>query len=256
MCMRNVRLMEMQKLIAQSGTVSMTELCERFGVSMNTIRRDVDELRRTGCVEKVYGGVSSREIGTQPLRPFEERQLIADAAKRAICREAATLVNDRDIIFVDSGTTLVHLVDYLADRKELTIITNNLALVQQAMPYDNLQIIVLSGEFRRKTNSLTGMDSVRSLRQFNVQKAFMATTGVTRGGVTNSSPQEYEIKRAAIEFCGMRVLALCKEKFGHVGLMTYAGFEDFHYIVTDQPLSEPYASAVENAGAKVLVARE
>ncbi|HIR78731.1 MAG TPA: DeoR/GlpR transcriptional regulator [Candidatus Egerieenecus merdigallinarum] len=250
--MRNDRLLEMEKVIGQSGTISMTELCDLFNVSMNTVRRDVAELRRRGDVEKVYGGVCAVENNGGVLRPFTERQTIADAAKRAICREAAKLLEDGDVVFVDSGTTMVHLVDNLANRQELTIITNNLALVQQAIPYDNLRMIVLPGQLRRKTNSLTGMETVRALRQYNIRKAFLAATGSTLTGVTNSSPQEYEIKRTALECSGERILLLCKQKFGHAGLMTYADFQDFHYIVTDQPLDAPYAEAVKRAGATVL----
>ena len=242
--MRNDRLLEMEKVIGQSGKISMTELCALFNVSMNTVRRDVAELRRRGDVEKVYGGVCAVENNGSVLRPFTERQTIADAAKRAICREAAKLLEDGDVVFVDSGTTMVHLVDNLASRQELTIITNNLALVQQAIPYDNLRMIVLPGQLRRKTNSLTGMETVRALRQYNIRKAFLAATGSTLTGVTNSSPQEYE--------SGERILLLCKQKFGHAGLMTYADFQDFHYIVTDQPLDAPYAEAVKRAGATVL----
>lgn len=184
--------------------------------------------------------------------PLQSGRPLPDAAKRAICREAAKLLEDGDVVFVDSGTTMVHLVDNLANRQELTIITNNLALVQQAIPYDNLRMIVLPGQLRRKTNSLTGMETVRALRQYNIRKAFLAATGSTLTGVTNSSPQEYEIKRTALECSGERILLLCKQKFGHAGLMTYADFQDFHYIVTDQPLDAPYAEAVKRAGATVL----
>lgn len=74
------------------------------------------ELRRRGDVEKVYGGVCAVENNGSVLRPFTERQTIADAAKRAICREAAKLLEDGDVVFVDSGTTMVHLVDNLANR--------------------------------------------------------------------------------------------------------------------------------------------
>ena len=254
--MRNVRLLEMEKLISQSGTVSMTELCERFNVSMNTVRRDVAELKRRGEIEKVYGGVVSVDNAPKTLRSFEERQQIAEASKQSICHRAAALLADGDTIFVDSGTTMVHLADNLSAFSELTIVTNNLALVQRAIPYENLRVIVLPGQLRRKTNSLTGMETVRSLRQFNVKKAFLATTGTTASGVTNSSPQEYEIKRCALECSQVRVLMLCQEKFGHAGLMTYGQFEDFDYVITDRPPEDSYVNAVQQAGAKLLVAKE
>ena len=149
---------------------------------------------------------------------------------------------------------MVHLADHLAGFSELTLVTNNLALVQRAIPYEQLRVIVLPGQLRRKTNSLTGMETVRSLRQFNVKLAFLATTGTTAAGVTNSSPQEYEIKRCALECSQTRVLMLCREKFGHAGLMTYGQFEDFDYVITDRPPESPYADAVRQSGARLLVA--
>lgn len=73
--MKNTRLIEMEKMIAKNGTVSMTELCEHFQVSMNTVRRDIAELKRRGEIEKVYGGVSAVKSGQEHLSSYEERTL-------------------------------------------------------------------------------------------------------------------------------------------------------------------------------------
>ena len=246
----------MEKMIAKSGTISMTELCDHFQVSMNTVRRDIAELKRRGEIEKVYGGVTSVKSVQEHLTSYDERMQISEASKQAICRKAAELIEDGDIIFVDSGTTTAHLPDYLADFGQVTIVTNNLALVQKAIPYENLRVIVLPGQLRRKTNSLTGMDTVSKLRQYNVQKAFLATTGTTQDGVTNSSPQELEIKRTAIECSQKKILLVGEEKFGHVGLITYGKFADFDYIVTDRTPQQPYFNAITKAGAVLLTAEK
>ena len=254
--MRNTRLNEMEKMIARSGTISMTELCEHFQVSMNTVRRDIAELKRRGEIEKVYGGVTSVKSVQEHLSSYDERMQVSEASKQAICRKAAELIQDGDIIFVDSGTTTAHLPEYLSDCSEVTIVTNNLALVQKAIPYENLRVIVLPGQLRRKTNSLTGMDTISKLRQYNVQKAFLATTGTTQDGVTNSSPQELEIKRIAIECSQKKILLVGEEKFGHAGLMTYGKFTDFDYIVTDRVPQQPYLDAIRKAGAVLLTAEK
>ncbi len=254
--MKNTRLIEMEKMIAKNGTVSMTELCERFQVSMNTVRRDIAELKRRGEIEKVYGGVSAVKSGQEHLSSYEERTQVGEASKRAICRKAAERIQAGDIIFVDSGTTTVHLPDCLANLSEVTIVTNNLALVQRAIPYENLRVIVLPGQLRRKTNSLTGLDAISNLRQYNVQKAFLATTGTTQDGVTNSSTQELEIKRTAIACSQEKILLLGAEKFGHPGLMTYGKFTDFDYIVTDGTPQQPYLDAIRQAGAELMIAEQ
>ncbi|MEG2253134.1 MAG: DeoR/GlpR family DNA-binding transcription regulator [Clostridia bacterium] len=251
--MKTDRLASMEEYIHLAEIVSMPELCERFQVSMNTVRRDVSELLKKGSVEKVYGGVCSRKTQGQALKPFDARCIDNESAKQAIGRRAAELVQDGDIIFVDSGTTTLQIIEHLITKQDLTIVTNNLEVILRALPYDNLNIIALPGQLRRKTHSFTGMSAVRELRAYNIRKAFLASTGATLQGVTNSSPLEYEIKRCAVENSEQSILMLCSAKFSVAGLMTYATFGDFDSIITDQSLPQPYAAAIEESGAKLLL---
>ena len=254
--MRDLRLQDMEKVIREAGTVSMEELCRRFDVSMHTARRDVAELESRGTAKKVYGGVAAVDRGRDPLLAFLERSGINAEGKRACCRKAAALVEDHDVIFVDSGTTLSTLAEYLADRKDLTIVTHNLNMVRQAIPCENLQVIMLPGRLRRKTLSLTGAETVAAIRTYNIRKAFMATTGTTERTVTNSSPEEFEIKQAAMRVSPERILLLTTEKFGHPGLMNYASFSEFQTIVTDRLPAEPYLTELRESGARILTAEE
>ena len=125
------------------------------------------------------------------------------------------------------------------DSLHLTVITNNMEAVIRAMPYENITVIVLPGQLSRKTNSLTGDDTVSSLRRYNIRVGFMAATGVSCHGATNSSAREYEIKRAAVERCEKSVLLVSKEKIGVTGLMTFAPLNAFDAVITDaSPRSE------------------
>lgn len=254
--MRDLRLQEMQKAIREAGTISMDELCRRFDVSMHTVRRDVAELENRGVVGKVYGGVTAAESSRFPAPSFPERASINAEHKRACCRAAAELVQDHDVIFIDSGTTMTDMVDFLAEREDVTIITHNLKVVEKAFPLENLQLILLPGRLRRKTHSVTGAETVAALRQYNIRKAFMATTGTTERTVTNSYAHELEIKQAAIAFIPERILLLTHEKFGRPGLMNYASFPDFQTIVTDRLPPEPYRTALRESGARLIAAEE
>ncbi|MBQ8554827.1 MAG: DeoR/GlpR transcriptional regulator [Clostridia bacterium] len=253
--MKADRMLDMERYILQQGAATMEELREHFDISMNTVRRDVAALLKRGTVEKVYGGVCARTT-EQALTPYEVRRRGSEAAKAAIGRRAAELVRDGDIVFIDSGTTTLHMIDYLADRRELTIITNNLEAINRALPHENITIIALPGQVRRKTRSLTGDDAVRYLKRFNISMAFMASTGLSSHGVTNSSPMEYEIKKCAVENAEKTVLLIARAKFGVTGLMTFAQLEDFDILVTDEMPSAEDQQRVKNSGAELIVAGE
>ena len=251
--MKADRILEMERYILNQGAATMDELRLHFDVSMNTIRRDVAELLKRGTVEKVYGGVCARQ-SEQILTPYEVRRRGSEDAKAAIGQCAASLVQDGDVIFIDSGTTTLHMIDHLADKRDLTIITNNLEAIIQALPLDNITIIALPGQVRRKTHSLTGDDAVQYLRRFNIAKAFMAATGFSSHGVTNSSPLEYEIKKCALDNAETTVLLISQSKFGTTGLMTYAQPEDFDVLITDKTPSPEDQQRVKASGAQLIVA--
>ena len=254
--MRDIRLQDMEKVIRGAGTISMEALCDRFQVSMHTVRRDVAELERRGVAHKIYGGVTALEKNVHSLISFDERAIVHEKEKRECCRVAAELVEDGDVIFIDSGTTVPAMVDFLSRKNGITIITNNLDVILRAMPYDNLDVIVLPGRLRRKTHSMTGSQTISGLRGYNIRKAFMATTGTTENMVTNSSPNEFEVKQTAMATIPERILMLTSDKFGHAGLMNYASFGDFQAIVTDCVPEEPFRSALAGCGARIFYASE
>ena len=254
--MRDVRLQEMEKVIRENGTVSMEELCRRFDVSMHTVRRDVAELEKRGVVEKVYGGVSASDRANRILPAFQERFEMNAEAKRACCQAAAGMIRDHDVIFVDSGTTCSSLLEFVDDAISITVVTHNLQLIQSAVQHDNVQLILLPGQLCRKTLSLTGVETVSSLKQYNIQKAFMATTGSTERTVTNSFPNEFEIKQAVMTMVPEKILLMTSEKFGHPGLMNYASFSEFQTVITDRLPEEPYLSSLRESGVRLLVAGE
>ena len=252
--MKADRIQEMERYVLHRGAATMEELRVHFDVSMNTVRRDVAQLLQRGTVEKVYGGVCARPT-EQALTPYEERRRGSEQAKAAIGRQAAELVENGDVIFIDSGTTTLQMIDFLQDKRDVTIITNNLEAIIRALPHENLTLIALPGQVRRKTHSLTGDDAVRYLKRFNIRKAFMATTGVSSHGVTNSSPMEYEIKKCAVENAERTVLLLAQAKFGVTGLMTFAQLEDFDDIITDGLPAPEVRQQIQQSGAQLIVAR-
>ncbi len=252
--LKSRRLLEMENYILSHISVTMEELCGAFQVSMNTVRRDVAELVRSGHVQKVYGGVQA-VAQKHGLVPRAERSGRPSGVKRAICLQAAKMVRDGDIVFIDSGTTTVHLMEALKDRN-ITVISNNIGIIVQALEYDNIRLIVAPGEVQRKTHSITGEETADFLSTMNINIAFMTAIGASFTGVTNSSPLEYEIKKAVVSHTEKPVLLVAGSKFGITSLFTYADLSQFRTVVTDGSIPAEYRERLAEMGVDVQIAEE
>ncbi|MDI9261222.1 DeoR/GlpR family DNA-binding transcription regulator [Alicyclobacillus sendaiensis] len=249
--LKSKRIQEIKSYVAQRQVVSIDELAERFAVSKNTIRRDIQELIENGEIKKIYGGVAINDA-TTPLLPFAERKVRNKHEKERIGEIAAQCVNEGDIIFIDSGTTTVEMFEYLKD-KEITVVTSNLDFIVRALPYPNLTIICVGGMLERKTSSFVSFSEPSVLVSYNIQKAFMASTGVSlEMGVTNASALETEIKRIAVERSMRTYLLVDHTKFDRYGLMTYCQLSDIDVLVTNQTPSPRYLDYARIHGIEIL----
>ncbi|NCB93098.1 MAG: DeoR/GlpR transcriptional regulator [Clostridia bacterium] len=252
--MRSQRIAEIEQYIYSHKTVTLDELCEVFQVSKNTIRRDIEEITKNPDIVKTYGGVMINSQTKKMLVSFTERNISRQDGKRRIAEEAAALVNDGDSIFIDSGTTTLYMLEYLKNKK-ITLLTNNIEVIVQAIPYENINLISLSGTLNRKTLSLTGNNAARLLSTYNVKKAFMAATGVTlENGATNSSPEETCIKEMAVKKSLEKYLLADSSKFGVVSLLTYSDVDDLTGIITDKQPDEDFCEYAAEHQVQIIVA--
>ncbi len=253
MGMKSFRLRRMEQYILEKENVSMEELCTEFDMSMNTVRMDVAALVKKGSVKKVYGGVCSNRQNS--LVPFEERKMKNSEKKKAVCRSAAELVEDGDIIYIDSGTTTMYLTDYLDNQKNITVLTNNLNVIMRAVPYENIQVICLPGILERKTNSFVSAETGKILARYNIKKAFFAATGITENGdITNSSSLEYEIKREAMQNSEHKYLLLDSSKYGKSALLTYAHIGDMEMVIADEEMGDGLNDLCDRYNVKKRIA--
>jgi len=249
---RTKRIGNIEKYIYINKTVTLDQLCEEFKVSKNTIRRDIDELASKGLVKKIYGGVTIPD--TQSMKPFEERSISNLGLKQYIAKKAASLVNDGEIIFIDSGTTTFPMVEFI-QKKNITILTNNIEVIIKCIPHNNINVISLSGILDRKALSFTGSTAVDVLQQYNISKAFLAATGISsKNGATNSSPAETAIKKTAIERSVKKYLLVDHTKFEVSSLVTYAQFDKLDAIITDQYPDKELEHAILSAGCEIILA--
>lgn len=235
--MRAERIDSIIEFIYKNKNVTLDQICDDFNISKSTVRRDLSEILKDTNLKKTYGGITLKNKwgNKKYLTSFSERNIENADKKLAISKKAANIVEDNDIIFIDSGTTTFYMVDYLGNVNNLTILTNNLEVIFRAVKYKNINLISLSGTLSRETLSFVGTTSISTIKNFNISKAFMATTGFSiMNGVTNSSPLESDIKRTVISKSNKIILLADSSKFNSVSLMTYCNLEDIDILVTDK----------------------
>ena len=252
--MRIDRLNMIEQYVIQYGTASLEDLAAHFGVSMNTIRRDVKQLLDRGALEKVYGGVAVKtELHSHELLPMSIRANKNSGAKQEIGRLAATLVQDNTSIFLDSGSTTPMLLPHLAQRSGITVITHSLSALYEAAKYPNLNIIALGGQFNPSTASYVGVSTIEALSHMRIDMIFLAATGVSlENGLTNSTYLEAEIKRNVVRRGSQVVLMADQSKFDHAAFITFCEFRQLSCLVTDQAPAQAYLAAMEAHGIRLL----
>ncbi|WP_313579305.1 DeoR/GlpR family DNA-binding transcription regulator [Lacrimispora sp.] len=257
--MRISRIDQLEQYILEHRTASIDAMCEEFKISKNTLRRDLEILVARGTVEKVYGGVIACENASPipNLVTFHERAGRNAQSKQRIAALAASFVREKDIIFIDSGTTTMSIVDHLAHLSTVTVITNSLQVINKSMNYPNINLIVLPGSLKRDTASLVGSSCVEYLEDYNIVRAFMACTAISlQAGVCNASTEEYIIKKTALKKSQKHYLLADSSKFGRTSLMTFGEIGQFDCILTEQMPDEEFSSYCKDQDCAIQIAPE
>jgi len=188
-------------LLEQQKEVEVNSLSERFGISKETIRRDLSGLEREGVLTRthggaVYNGPDWREGRTE--YPVSVRAAQRYNEKNAICKQAARELRDGEVIFVDNSSTTMYLPRHIPKDLHLTVITNSMKLLLEAAKLQNprIQYTCFGGIFRESNLSFYGNATLRGAGEYFPDKTFLSCTGINRDGVvTDASAQEVDVKR-------------------------------------------------------------
>lgn len=249
--MRSERLTDMEQYILSKENVSLEELSQQFGISTNTVRRDISELLERGTIRKVYGGVSSVLIN-RPVG-FSIRERKNSEAKHMIGRMAAALVSDGSSVFLDSGSTTPTLLPHLSEKNSVTVITHSLAALYAASSFPNLNLISLGGIYSASTSSFVGISTLDSLSKLSIQTVFISASGVSiENGLTNGTYLEAEIKRNVVQRGNRVVLMADQSKFDHSSVISFCSFKQLYAIVTDKKPSPKYLDVIERNAIRLI----
>ena len=254
MARTDLRRQQMLNLLEETGTLNVAELADRFGVSLVTIRKDLDELGAEGLLERTFGGAEFSHR-SRFNRSFLQRALEHRQEKLAIATAAFGYIKDGDTIILDAGTTTLVLAQLLKEQvKSAFVITCSVpaALEVSSAGYD---ILLLGGMVRNKSLALLGRETLRIIERYRADKAFLGSSGFTAEmGHSTPNPDDAQIKEALMRIADETYVLVDSSKYGHNCLTSFAQLRDVHLTITDSRLPRSKAKTLEAAGAKLRIA--
>ncbi len=244
----------LRRQLEAKGSVGLTEAAAELGVSEQTIRRDLDLLAQSGLtIQKVRGGAT---YGVAPSRgyepPFAQRSASSSAAKTAIGRAAAELVNPGDTVIIDVGTTALELARALCGMRDLTVVTASLPVANELGNDKGIRVIVTGGQVRSGELSLTGGMAEDAFKQWNCDLAFIGVAGVSPLGLTEYNPEDSRVKQAAIRAARRTVVLADVTKLGRVAFSTVAQLSEVTALVTDAAPGDASLEELSSTGIEVI----
>jgi DeoR/GlpR family transcriptional regulator of sugar metabolism len=234
-------------------------LSRKYGVSEMTIRRDLQALEQTGVIRRTYGGAVRwpQPGGAPTVVAREKRQMLAQAQKAAIARYAAAeLVRDGDILVLEGSTTVTGMVPHIAERQNLTVMTNSLFTAEELrrrMPH-SATLLCAGGILRPESSTFVGPVAERFFRELHVSRLFISATGLTlHGGITDPQMLETQVKRAMIESAGEVIVMLDGTKFGKRSLTRVIDFSEIALLITDEDAPAEMLEALRAQGVALAV---
>ncbi|MBQ8577000.1 MAG: DeoR/GlpR transcriptional regulator [Clostridia bacterium] len=254
--MGNNRREIIRELLAEKPFVSIKELQERFpALSGMTLRRDIEYFESQGECIKVRGGARSMKFLTTSLEESFNLRLHANsAAKEAIAQRAAAMIEPGRSIFLDSGTTVLRLVNAIRDER-VTITTSGpnvaLELLKKNMPIVN----VVGGMINRDNISVSGTQAMRYMEDINIDIAFLTPSGLSlENGFSCGNYSECEFKQLLVKKARKIVLLMDSSKLDKTLPYTFARMEDIDAVITNRELPADITALAKNSGTEIIIA--
>jgi DeoR/GlpR family transcriptional regulator of sugar metabolism len=241
--------------LATDPTVRISSLASEFGVSGETVRRDIEELSRAGAVRRTYGGASVVQAALQPELSSRERIAVAERAR--IGAAAAALVEPGSVVMLDAGSTTTQVARALAARAiPATVLTNSLNAAAElaSAPGGLLRVVLCPGDVSAAERGVYGSETEAFLRRFHADLAIIGASGLTEEGPCEVISRAAWVKRAMLARAPRRMLVADSGKFGRGVLECVCPLAELTDLVTDAPPPPGLSAALDRAGIALILA--
>lgn len=242
-------------LALHQDRVAVSELAEQFGVTTETIRRDLDVLNERGILHRVHGGAVVAENLALLETGLAEREP-ANAAQKARIAQAAQayLPGENGSVLLDAGTTTGRLASLLNPGSVRTVVTNSLPIASQ-LAVNSIGVQLLGGRVRGITGATVGAEATASLRRLRCDVAFLGANGVSvRHGLSTPDAEEAAVKESMVQAANTVIVLADSSKVGAERLISFARIKEVDVLIIDDGLPIQAREELAEAGLEVVIA--
>jgi len=246
------RQRRLEEYLQQVEFASLAELSSRVDASPSTVRRDLAVLESAGNVRRTHGGARLANPKSEEFA-FNARDTHQLVEKEAIGRACAELIQPRQSVILDAGTTAFHVARHL-EAKKPQIITNSLPVANLFASSNLAEVVVTGGVIYPRVGVLVGPLAVESFARMHADVAIMSSGGITVDGITNSHGLLIDVQQAMIRAAQRVIFCLDHTKFGRRSIAYLCGLDAVHTSVTDSRAPADLVQALRDRGLEVIVA--
>ena len=239
-------------------TVRISELAEEFGVTTETVRRDVDELSRKGLVDRTYGGATVPALGSEPA--IDVRAAVHREERERIARRAVSLVEGDEVLMIDAGSTTTQFATRLTaeipvdSSVSVTVVTNSVGIARVLGTNASIRTVLCPGDYDTHEAAVFGPETLAFLRRFRADSAIIGSGGITSEGITEVNSNSSWVKRAMLERVNRALLVADHSKFDVNHLELVCSLDRLTDLVTDSKPNRALSTALRKANVKVHAA--
>lgn len=243
---------EILSILQKEQRVLVAELSQRYNVTEETIRRDLEKLEREGFVKKTYGGAVLNKNSTLDM-PLKIREKTNRKEKQKIAQKVASMVEDGECIMLDSSSTSLMIAQELKKKKKLTVITNSVEVLIELSGCEGIKAISTGGILRDSSLSLVGKAAQDVLSRYIVDKAILSCKGIDiEKGVTDSHEMEADVKICMRSRAKTTILAADSSKVGNVFFVKVMDLSEGDILVMDRAPKKEWVTYLEKRGVQLI----
>jgi DeoR/GlpR family transcriptional regulator of sugar metabolism len=238
--------------LKRDGQVIAKALSQQFNLSEDTIRRDLRELAEQGLLQRVHGGALPASPAVVDLTG---RKLLATNAKIALAKAAVKLIEPRQVIILDGGTTTQELVKQLPMDFELTVVTHSPTIAVALSEHRNIDVIMLGGKLFKHSMVNIGAAPIEAIGQIRADIYFMGVTGIhAKLGLSTGDLEEAHIKRALCAAAAETIVMASADKINAASRYIISATTDINTLVTEANVDKSIIKSFKKAGLSVVIA--
>jgi DeoR family transcriptional regulator, aga operon transcriptional repressor len=241
------------EILNREGRVLVLDLAKRFETSQVTIRKDLEELHAHGVIHRTHGGALPAREGALEDPTLREKEKLHRKEKLRIADAAARLVQEGQVVILDSGTTTTAIARALRHFQNLTIVTNAVNIVAE-LSGTSVEVILTGGTLRKNSFSLVGPIAEETLHRLNADLLFLGVDGFdVHYGLSTPNLLEAKVNRVMVEVAKRTVAACDSSKFGRRSLSLIMPPTALHEVITDRAAPKSDVNALKKAGIEVTL---